>query len=409
MSDTVTEVEVALALYPALATGDRGSLDALLDPACVGETTAGLPLSLGGRYESAAAMRKQFWGVIAKHYEVVAEPESAHALGDGRVLVTGTYRGSARASGRKFEAAFTHTVTVCGGRIAAIIQLTDSAAWAAALEVAPGAPAPDAPPRPPITTLRLDLDGDVGEIRLQRPHANNAVDLPQAQDLLTAAQACAADERIRVLLLTAEGRTFSTGGDLAMLSGTPQDQLPALLDHMLTDYHLALQNLISLDVPIVAAVHGSAGGGSMGLLYVSDVVIAGTDAKFAVGSGALALGSDGGNTFFLPQLVGRRLAAQMCYQNRVLDASEALAHGLVSEVVPTEVVAERAAEVARGLAANSRRSNAKLRDLLRLGADRTVCAALDSERNGMVTLATSPDVAEGMRAFLERRPAQFRD
>jgi 2-(1,2-epoxy-1,2-dihydrophenyl)acetyl-CoA isomerase len=160
-------------------------------------------------------------------------------------------------------------------------------------------------------------------------------------------------------------------------------------------------------VPIVAAVHGSAGGGGLGLVHVADIVVCGADARFAVGSGKLALGSDGGNTWFLPRLVGRRVAAQMCYDNRVLTADEALAYGLVSEVLPTAEVAARADAVAVRLAGNSRRSNAKLRELLRPG--RGMSAALDAERNGMVTLAESPDVIEAMRAFLERRPVRFVD
>lgn len=97
----------------------------------------------------------------------------------------------------------------------------------------------------------------------------------------------------------------------------------------------------------------------------------------------------------------------MCFDNRVLSAEEALAYGMVSEVVPLDEVAARAADVASRLAGNSRRSNAKLRELLRPG--RRMSDALDAERNGMVTLAESPDVREAMRAFLERRPARFSD
>lgn len=399
------DVELVLSLYPALAGWDKAALDALLDPDFVGEATPGLPLGLGGRYEGAQRARREFWGVIGRHFEIAAHPAETQVLPDGRILVRGTYLGSARETGRKLEAEFVHLVTVAGGRLTALVQLTDSARWAEAL--VPEVPAPTRGERPPLTALNVDLAGDVAEIRLQRPAAGNAIDLPMALDLLTATRAAATSERMRVLLLTADGLAFSPGGDLAMLSVAPQGDLPALLEEMLTDYHQALRELVALDVPIVAAVHGSAGGGSLGLLHVSDIVIAGTEAKFAVGSGFLALGSDGGNTWFLPRLVGRRVATQMCFQNRVLTAAEALDHGLVSEVVPTAEVAARAAEVAAGLARNSRRSNAKLRELLRADQERSLSDTLDGERRGMVSLASSPDVIEGMAAFLERRPATF--
>jgi 2-(1,2-epoxy-1,2-dihydrophenyl)acetyl-CoA isomerase len=242
---------------------------------------------------------------------------------------------------------------------------------------------------------------------LRRPDAANAIDPVLAEDLLTAAQLCAAADNLRVLVFDAEGAAFCPGGDLAALSAVEPAELPGLLEAMLTEYHEALRIFSALPIPIVAAVHGSAGGGGLGLVHVADIVVCGANAKFAVGSGKLALGSDGGNTWFLPRLVGRRVAAQMCYDNRVLNADEALAHGLVSELVPTDEVPARAAAIAARLAANSRRSNAKLRELLRPG--RRMSDALDAERNGMVTLAESPDVIEAMRAFLERRPARFSD
>ncbi|MGQ0623905.1 MAG: enoyl-CoA hydratase/isomerase family protein [Sporichthyaceae bacterium] len=258
-----------------------------------------------------------------------------------------------------------------------------------------------------MSVVEVHLGGAIGELRLCRPEAGNAIDLAMARGLLDAAQQCAKDSAMRVLLLTADGRAFTPGGDLAALSGTEPQQLPALLDAMLTPYHQALAILLELEVPIVAAVHGSAGGGGLGLLHVADVVICGDGAKFAVGSGLLALGSDGGNTWFLPQLVGRRVAAQMCYLNRVLDAAQALEMGLVSEVVPTEEVDARARTLAAQIAANARGSNARLRALLR--PDPAFAAALDAERAGMVELAQSPNVIEGMRAFLARRPARFID
>jgi 2-(1,2-epoxy-1,2-dihydrophenyl)acetyl-CoA isomerase len=399
VSGSLEPVELVRSLYRALAAGDRAALEKLLDPDFVGETAAGLPSGLGGRYEGARAMRREFWGAIARAFDLTACPDEVVQLADGRVLATGSYLGTARATGRKLEAAFVHTIVVADGRIVGLRQLTDTARWVAALQ--PTGKRVDASgARPPLSALRLELGSPMGRLRLCRPDAANSIDAALAQDLLTAAQACTADATMRVLVLSADGPAFCPGGDLAALSATPQADLPALLDRMLTEYHLALQLFLALDVPVVAAVHGSAGGGGLGLLHVADVVIAGSDAKFAVGSGVLGLGADGGNSWFLPRLVGRRVAAAMCYSNRVLSAAEALACGLISEVVPGGEVAARAESVAARIAAGPRASNAKLRELLRPAPG--LPEALDAERYGMVELAHSPEVVERMRAFLDR-------
>ncbi|MBR1236375.1 enoyl-CoA hydratase/isomerase family protein [Bradyrhizobium sp. AUGA SZCCT0182] len=91
-------------------------------------------------------------------------------------------------------------------------------------------------------------------------------------------------------------------------------------------YHLAIERLTSIDAPVVAAVRGGAGGGGLGLMYVADIVVAAEDARFALGYGALGLTADGGNTWFLPRMVGMRRA------------QEALAFGLVSRLRPSDAV-----------------------------------------------------------------------
>jgi len=90
-------IGVAAKLYAALPGGDRATLNELLAEDFVGETTAGLPLELGGRYQGSCSMRRDFWGAIGRHYDIVAEPLRYDLLGDERVLVNGLYRGSARA------------------------------------------------------------------------------------------------------------------------------------------------------------------------------------------------------------------------------------------------------------------------------------------------------------------------
>src|SRR5437868_1485684 len=103
--------KLAASLYDALARGDRDQLAALLHPDFVGRTTAGLPMDLGGTYRGADAMRREFWGGIARHFVACAEPASFHALDGDNLLVIGTYTGKAKASGGVLRADFQHILS----------------------------------------------------------------------------------------------------------------------------------------------------------------------------------------------------------------------------------------------------------------------------------------------------------
>ncbi len=120
--------ELVHAVYAALRAGDAAALDDLLDASFVGEVAAGMPVG-GGRHEGPAAMRDDGWWAIGRAYAVHAEPAELLACTDGRLLVTGFYRGTRRADGFTVEAAFTHLWTARDGRLVALTQVTDTERW----------------------------------------------------------------------------------------------------------------------------------------------------------------------------------------------------------------------------------------------------------------------------------------
>lgn len=128
--------ELVTRLYAALREGDRDGLFALLDDGFVGELSPGMPLGLGGRRAGAAAMGRDGWGAIGRAFAAAPEEDERVACADGRLLVVGVYRGSARSTGRPLEATFTHLWTARDGRLVHLRQTTDTAAWVAALEPA---------------------------------------------------------------------------------------------------------------------------------------------------------------------------------------------------------------------------------------------------------------------------------
>ena len=170
---------------------------------------------------------------------------------------------------------------------------------------------------------------------------------------------------VRAVMIAGNGPNFTLGGDVNLFAGTPREQLPHRLRRMIDGYHQAIERLTSIDAPVVAAVRGAAAGGGLGLLYVADIVIAADDARFALGYGALGLTSDGGNTWFLPRMVGMRRAQELFLLNRRLTAREALEFGLISRLVPSDAVEGEAAAVAANLAAGPTRAYGAMRRMLR--------------------------------------------
>jgi 2-(1,2-epoxy-1,2-dihydrophenyl)acetyl-CoA isomerase len=134
MDDQRDITALVIRLYAALAAGDRDELEAVLDPAFVGDLVAGMPGGAGGRHEGAQAMRRNGWGALGRLFAVAPGAETFVPCADGRLLVVGAYRGTARSTGRDLDARFMHLWTARDGRLSHVLQVTDTAAFADALE-----------------------------------------------------------------------------------------------------------------------------------------------------------------------------------------------------------------------------------------------------------------------------------
>ncbi|MER5538892.1 enoyl-CoA hydratase-related protein [Streptomyces mirabilis] len=387
---------VAAELYRALAAGDRKRLDEILDPAFEGRITEGLPLDLGGTYGGPDAMRREFWGRIARSYDAHAEPAGFRHLDDGDLLVTGRYVGVARQGGGKLDAEFFHVLSFEGKRITGLVQLTDSARWSEALGTAR-----------PLSTVDLRVTDGLAEVRLDRPHVRNALDQAMADDLYEVAQRLAADPEVRAVLIAGNGPVLTVGGDIAVFADNAGAGLPGKLRRMISPYHEALRILSRLDAPIVCAAHGAVAGGGLGLLYSADIVLAAEGTKFVSGFTALGLSGDGGNSWFLPRLVGPRRAAEFYLEQRVLDAHEAVEWGLATRVLPAAELADEALAVARRLAAGPTRAHGEIRRLLRESWSATLAEQLISESDAIARTAATSDASAAVTAFIDKRKPTF--
>lgn len=392
-----TKVATAERLYQALAKGDVDALNQLLAADFVGHAAQGLPLGMGGTHVGPDAMRAKLWWRIGEHFKARAVAEDFQTLEDGRLVVTGTYRGSARRSGGELEAAFVHVLSFDGdGRIVSLNQLTDTAAWHAALE-GDGR----------LQTIDFRVEDGVATICLNRPAQRNAINLRMAQEFLEVARRIAADPSVRAVLISGNGPALTVGGDISYFLEGGGEGYDRLFERMIWPFHEAFDILSRIEAPIVAAAHGAVAGGGMGFVYAADLVIAATGTRFVPAFAAIGLSGDGGGTYHLPRLIGPRRAAQAYLRNTPISVEEALEWGLVNEIVPADELHARAAALARELAEGPTVAFATMRALLRESWGNDLTGQLAAELRGTKKTGITRDAAGAFTAFAEKRTPTF--
>lgn len=258
-----------------------------------------------------------------------------------------------------------------------------------------------------LALLGLDEDG-VGHLRLNRPEASNGMDVPFLRALHEAILAAHAEPRVRVLLLSGEGPNFCAGGDVKTFAGQGPG-LPDYLREATTWLQACVQGLLSLQVPVIASVHGyAAGGGGFGLVCASDLVVAAESARFLAGATRVGMAPDAGVSVTLPLLVGLRKAMEIVMTNPVLTAAEALEIGLITRVVPDEELAAASLALARSLAGGATRALGAAKRLVWSGLGARVEAQLPEEARTVAELSGTADALEGLAAVIERRDPVFR-
>jgi 2-(1,2-epoxy-1,2-dihydrophenyl)acetyl-CoA isomerase len=236
-------------------------------------------------------------------------------------------------------------------------------------------------------------------MRLTRGDAGNAIDPQWVADFDEAVSACAA---ARAVLICADGPAFTVGGDLKHFASR-LDDLGAALEEMVPGYHDALGRFATISAPVVAALQGPIAGGGLGLAFCADIVLAAPTARFVCGFSPLGLSGDGGGSWFLPRLVGPRVAAEMMLLNRTLTAEEAVSRGLATRIVDADRLEAEASEIARALAAGPTVSLSHMKRLLRRSWEVTLSEQLVAEADAMIDCGHTADAREGVDAFSSRR------
>jgi enoyl-CoA hydratase len=243
----------------------------------------------------------------------------------------------------------------------------------------------------------------VGLIRLNRPQALNALSSPLIEELNSALAAFESDPNIGAIVLTGSEKAFAAGADIKEM----QDK--SFADVFLGDFISRWENVSKTRKPLIAAVAGFALGGGCELAMMCDFILAADTAKFGQPEIKLGVIPGVGGTQRLTRFVGKSKAMEMILTGRMMDAAEAERSGLVSRVVPAASLIEEALKVAARIASLSAPAVYAAKESVNRAYETTLAEGVRFERRIFHSLFATEDQKEGMRAFVEKREAKFKN
>lgn len=255
-------------------------------------------------------------------------------------------------------------------------------------------------------TILYELQDGILRVTLNRPERLNAMTDAMRYELIDAFTRAGDDASVRVVVLTGAGRGFCSGADLAAAveSGQPVD-----FGHVLRNtYNPLVMRMRCLPKPIIAAVNGVAAGAGMSVALACDLRIAAESASFLQAFVRIGLVPDSGSTWLLPRLVGLTRAMDLMLSGRKVSAQEALAMGLVNQVVSDGEFAGAVANLAHEYASAPTRAIGYIKQAVEFGLNHSLEAALDKEAELQELAGKTADHQEGVAAFLQKRSPQFK-
>lgn len=244
------------------------------------------------------------------------------------------------------------------------------------------------------------------EITLNRPEAYNALNLDMMTMLAELLAAGAADNSIKAILITGQGKAFCAGGDLRWIS-EQAEAASAILYSLAPQFHLSITEIRRMGKPVVAAINGIAAGGGFSLALACDFRVMAESAVLRQAYTSSGLSIDGGGSFALPRLVGLARAMEIMAFDRPISSSQALEWGLVTRVVPDDLILSEAHSLLDQLTRSALHSFAWSKKLMTDSFHNTLESQLELERQGISDCAAHPDGQEGIKAFLEKRKPSF--
>ena len=249
--------------------------------------------------------------------------------------------------------------------------------------------------------ILVETHGRVGVITLNRPKALNALSSPLVAELNEVLEQFEADSGIGAIIITGSEKAFAAGADIKEMASK------TYVDAYLEDFISSWERIARVRKPIIAAVSGFALGGGCELAMMCDFIIASDTSKFGQPEINLGVMPGAGGTQRLTRFIGKSKAMDLCLTGRMMDAQEAERCGLVSRLVPADILMEEALTAAQSIAAKSLPAAMMTKESVNRAFETTLAEGVRFERRVFHAMFATQDQKEGMAAFVEKRPAKF--
>ncbi len=246
--------------------------------------------------------------------------------------------------------------------------------------------------------ILLEFDGNIAILTLNRPERHNSIIPELLAEMLAALEEIRTHPAVRVIILQANGHSFSTGGDVRAIYEHRQD-LSMYAHDTVGLLNRVILTMVGLPMPIVAAVHGMVSGGSLGFVLASDIALFAPEASITPYYAVVGFSPDGGWTAMLPDIIGQRRVAEILMLNRTITPEQAAEWGIATRIVPAEAIRQQARATAEEIVRMKAGSVFRAKRLLRGDPD-ALAARLKAERQRFVEQIVSPEALHGMEAFL---------
>jgi 2-(1,2-epoxy-1,2-dihydrophenyl)acetyl-CoA isomerase len=263
---------------------------------------------------------------------------------------------------------------------------------------------------PDLKTMKLEIDGEIGTLTLDRPDAFNAMSPEMILEMTVAFSWLADRAPLRALILTGAGKAFCAGGDVnTFRQGVESEEidLPSEVRRGAEALHTAIVDLRRIPYPVIAAVNGPAAGAGFSLALACDTRIASEAAFFACAYGRIGASPDGGMTYFLPRVVGPSRALELLLEDPNMSAAAALEEGLVASVVAPEELTAAARARAEELAAKAPHYVRMSKLLCGVSIENSLTEHLQLERHGIADSMATEDLRNGVVAFFGGDKPEF--